>query len=186
MSELDLPSCPICRAPGSLLRQTQQVQGHDFIWYDCRECDSVLLWIGENQWMYQRVGKQEKEHLLKRPITGDNLRDLLSAADTTETGSAAALVGGEDPGSKVQTSQTTAQRRKKASRTLVIAIIAIMVFAVAAMSAMILRPSLLPQQKAALPIAPTRTPAFTVAPTSSTVGGQHLNVTGRIVYVSRD
>jgi len=53
MSELNLPACPICHAQNSLFRKTLERTGQTFTWYECRECSSVLLWLGGDQWAYQ-------------------------------------------------------------------------------------------------------------------------------------
>jgi hypothetical protein len=77
MSELDLPKCPICHAVDSLTRETLARAGQPFTWYECQECGSVLLWIGDDQWAYQKVGREEKAYLLKRPMTVSELQALL-------------------------------------------------------------------------------------------------------------
>ena len=80
MSDLNLPECPICGAQGSLSRQTMEGKRQSYIWYECRACASVLLSIGNARWMYQRVGREEKLHLLKQHLTIDDLQRLASAA----------------------------------------------------------------------------------------------------------
>lgn len=78
MSELNLRMCPICHATASLSRQTMEMTGQSVVWYECRECGSVLLWLdGENQWAYQRIGRDEKSHLLKKTMRVSELQALL-------------------------------------------------------------------------------------------------------------
>jgi len=60
MSELSLPACPICFAKVSLFRQTMERAEQEFVWYECRECGSVLLRMAGDRWTYQKVGQQEK------------------------------------------------------------------------------------------------------------------------------
>jgi hypothetical protein len=76
VSELNLPACPICHAKDSLSRQTIQRAGQSFVWYECRECGSVLLWTGDNRWAYQRIGHADKGYLLKKPMTPPELSAL--------------------------------------------------------------------------------------------------------------
>lgn len=77
MSELSLPACPICFAKGSLFRQTMKRAEQDLVWYECRECGSVLLWMGHDKWVYQQVGRKDKQHLLKQPVTVADLEEAL-------------------------------------------------------------------------------------------------------------
>ncbi len=77
MSQLNLPACPICFAEDSLSRKTMKKDGQLFIWYECQRCGSVLLWMGEDQWAYQKIGREDKAYLLKREITFNDLRSLL-------------------------------------------------------------------------------------------------------------
>jgi hypothetical protein len=83
MALLDLEACPICRTRGSLSRQTVEKEGRPYIFYECAECGSVLLWLGQDlwwtkdRWAYQKVGREDKVHLLKRPLTADDLWALL-------------------------------------------------------------------------------------------------------------
>ena len=81
MSELSLATCPICHAQDSLSRETMERAGRPFTWYECRECGSVLLWMGEDRWAYQKLGREEKSHLLKQPLTLDDLQALLAQAE---------------------------------------------------------------------------------------------------------
>jgi hypothetical protein len=80
VSELDLSGCPICLARDSLLHHSTEMQAQTFTWYECRECASVLLWMGDDQWAYQKVGREDKADLLKQPMTSDELRTLLPEA----------------------------------------------------------------------------------------------------------
>jgi hypothetical protein len=81
MSELNLPACPICLAKDSLSRQTLEREGKPFIWHACAECESVLLWLGDDQWAYQKVGREDKTYLLKQPMTTSDLRELLPSIE---------------------------------------------------------------------------------------------------------
>ena len=81
MSELDLSRCPICQTSRKLLRQTRQAQGQNFIWFECPECASALMWLGGDRWIYQKVGRTDRQYLLKRPLTTVELQ-ALSAATT--------------------------------------------------------------------------------------------------------
>jgi DNA-directed RNA polymerase subunit RPC12/RpoP len=76
MPELNLTACPICQSSSGLSYQSKSMQGQPFTWYECREYSSVLLWVGENHWMFQRMGRQDKAYLLKRPMTAEALYDL--------------------------------------------------------------------------------------------------------------
>jgi hypothetical protein len=77
MSVLDLPVCPICLARDSLSRKTMDQQEQSWVWYECQECRSALLWIGDDQWAYQKVTREDKASLLKKPMTARELQDLL-------------------------------------------------------------------------------------------------------------
>lgn len=79
MSELNLTACPICHESNSLFRQAKVMQGNTYVWYECRQCGSVLLWMGGDKWAYQKVGAADKTHLLKQPLTAVELQDLLPA-----------------------------------------------------------------------------------------------------------
>lgn len=78
MSHLDLPVCPICNRPNSLSRQTQQIQGTAYTWYQCQQCASVLLWLGDDRWAYQKIGLADKSGLLKKPLTAAQLSALVA------------------------------------------------------------------------------------------------------------
>lgn len=80
MSELSLSLCPICHAPNSLSRSQREVSGQAYVWYDCGECASALLWVGGDQWIYQKIGRPEKEHLLKQLLSLDELESMLPVA----------------------------------------------------------------------------------------------------------
>lgn len=80
MSELNLPACPICHGSNSLFRQAKAMQGSTYVWYECRQCGSVLLWMGGDRWAYQKVEAADKTHLLKQPLTASELQDLLPTA----------------------------------------------------------------------------------------------------------
>jgi hypothetical protein len=84
MSVLDLRRCPICRAESSLVRQTIKLKGERHVAYECLECNSQLLWLGDDLWLqadrwaYQKIGRSEMEYLLQRSMTADELRALAS------------------------------------------------------------------------------------------------------------
>jgi hypothetical protein len=48
-----------------------------YVWYDCEKCGSALLWVGGGQWVYQNIGRDDKQHLLGQPLTVDDLEALL-------------------------------------------------------------------------------------------------------------
>ncbi|MGC9333078.1 MAG: hypothetical protein ACP5JJ_02950 [Anaerolineae bacterium] len=77
MSRIDLSICPICSAQDSLSYQTMEVRGRSHEWYECAECGSALLWLGDDQWVYQKVGREDKAHLLKKPMSEKELLALL-------------------------------------------------------------------------------------------------------------
>jgi len=81
MLELSLPACPICFAEDSLSRRTAKKDEQTFVWYECQECGSVLLWMGGDRWAFQKVGQDEKAHLLKQPMTIAELRKLTLPAE---------------------------------------------------------------------------------------------------------
>lgn len=96
MTELSLPLCPICYAPGSLARQSQEIAaGRTLVWYECRECASVLVGTGGGQWTYQKIGRPDKAHLLKQPLAVSDLLALLAS-------------GGEAPRYPVETGMALA------------------------------------------------------------------------------
>ena len=76
MFELELSRCPICQSPHELIRQMREVQGQHFIWYECPECDSALMWLGGDRWVYQKVGRTNKQYLARRPLTTVELQAL--------------------------------------------------------------------------------------------------------------
>jgi hypothetical protein len=82
MAVLDLLACPICQAQTSLARQNTKTEGRSRITYECLECGSVVLWLGDDLWLsadrwaYQKVGRKEMAHLLRRSMTVDELRKL--------------------------------------------------------------------------------------------------------------
>ena len=80
MFELDLSRCPICQTSRRLVRQTREVQGQHFIWYECPECDSALMWLGRDRWVYQKVGRTDRRYLVRRPLTTVELQALSVAA----------------------------------------------------------------------------------------------------------
>jgi endonuclease YncB( thermonuclease family) len=82
MPELSLPACPICQAQDSLSRQSRTMQEQLYIWYECQECGSVLLRMGDDRWAYQKVGQPEKAFLLKQPLTSKELTALTRLAAT--------------------------------------------------------------------------------------------------------
>lgn len=80
MPNLSLSVCPVCDARDSLSRQSAAVQDHEMVWYECQKCSSFLLWAGDDQWIYQKVGRQEKAHLLKQTLTTAELEAMAEAA----------------------------------------------------------------------------------------------------------
>jgi hypothetical protein len=84
MSVLDLRKCPICRAESSLVRQTIKLQGERHVAYECLECGSLLLWLGDDLWLqadrwaYQKIGRADMQHLLQRSMSADDLRALVN------------------------------------------------------------------------------------------------------------
>jgi uncharacterized Zn finger protein (UPF0148 family) len=94
MSELSLPRCPICAARDSFLRQSLDRGGQSFEWYECRECGSVLLSIGDDRWAYQKIGRAGQAHLLKRPMTR---AELLALANVPGPAPQAAPAGTPGP-----------------------------------------------------------------------------------------
>jgi hypothetical protein len=77
MSELSLSACPICHEPNSLIRRWREVPDRVYVWYECEKCASALLWAGGDRWIYQSVGRDDKQYLLKQPLTLDDLEALL-------------------------------------------------------------------------------------------------------------
>ena len=80
MAELNLEACPICHGQDRLFRQSMDRGGRRFIWYQCQGCGSALLWVGDDRWAYQKVGKENKEHLLGQSLSTRELQALLPRA----------------------------------------------------------------------------------------------------------
>jgi hypothetical protein len=76
MFELELSRCPICQTTRRLVRQMREVQGQHFIWYECPECGSALMWLGGDRWVYQQVGRTDRQYLAKRSLTTVELQAL--------------------------------------------------------------------------------------------------------------
>ena len=82
MAALDLAVCPICQGRYSLARQTTKLDGRSCVSYECLECGSVLLWLGDDLWLeadrwaYQEIGRPEMIHLLHETMTSSELREL--------------------------------------------------------------------------------------------------------------
>jgi hypothetical protein len=55
-------------------------EGQHFVWYECTECGSVLLWVGDDQWTYQKVGRKHETHLLKKTLTSSELQKMVETA----------------------------------------------------------------------------------------------------------
>lgn len=83
MSDLELPACPICHAENSLFRRATERQGRTLTWYECQKCESILSREGDERWMYLTVGRKDKEHLLSKPLTSEELWALVSQAKAT-------------------------------------------------------------------------------------------------------
>jgi len=96
MSVLHLQVCPICGAEYSLVRQTSKSGGLSQISYVCSECDSVLLWLGDDLWLqadrwaYQKVGREDRAYLLHASLTVEELRQLANQAQPEIRGEAPA------------------------------------------------------------------------------------------------
>jgi len=84
--DLDLAACPICRARRNFARGTTEIEGRSRVTYECVECGSVLMRLGDDLWMegdrwaYQRVGRADAAFLLHRPLTVGELQ-WLAASD---------------------------------------------------------------------------------------------------------
>lgn len=82
MSTLDLPVCPICKVRESPVRQVERKEGRLLIQYECRNCGSVLVWLGDelwlngNHWSYHKIGLQDQVHLLHQSLTPAELQRL--------------------------------------------------------------------------------------------------------------
>lgn len=81
MLDLNFSICPICGTVHDVVRQTTTAGDQEIAWYECLMCTSILLSVGNDQWVYQKVGRNEKAHLLKRTLTTSELRAL---AETVE------------------------------------------------------------------------------------------------------
>lgn len=55
----------------------------------------MLLWLGDDQWAYQKVGRENKTYLLKQPMTEDDLGALLSQAEDEVSSVQTGTSGGE-------------------------------------------------------------------------------------------
>jgi hypothetical protein len=77
MPTLDLPACPICLAQDGPSRHIESFDNRSYTWYECPQCGSVLLAVGD-RWAYQKIGLASKAHLLKQPLTHQELCTLLS------------------------------------------------------------------------------------------------------------
>ena len=77
MSQISLSVCPICYGQDTLSYEKMEVRGRSHEWYECAECGSALLWLGDDQWAYQKVGREDKAHLLKNPMSEEELLALL-------------------------------------------------------------------------------------------------------------
>jgi hypothetical protein len=82
MAVLDLAACPICQARDSLERQTTQLESRTHVRYECLECGTLLVWLGDEMWLeadrwsFQKVGLPEGADLLYRSMTVAELRKL--------------------------------------------------------------------------------------------------------------
>jgi hypothetical protein len=124
VSELNLPMCPICCAEDVLSRQTMERAGKPFTWYECAECGSVLLWLGDDEWAYQKVGREEKEHLLRQPLTLDELQALLPRPESDALPVAAAGVAEQKAEESLQTT------RKRDPRYLILSLLVLCVIGI--------------------------------------------------------
>ena len=81
MTNLSLSACPVCHARESLFCQSTDLPDHTLVWYECRSCGSFLLWAGGDQWIYQKVGREDHAHLLKQVLTEAQLQALAQPAE---------------------------------------------------------------------------------------------------------
>jgi hypothetical protein len=101
MSVLDLTRCPICHAPGSLARQTTQLETRAHVTYECLVCGTLLVWLGDEMWLeadrwsFQQVGRPERADLLYKSMTVAELRRL--AGDQPPAGMPAPTGRGSQP-----------------------------------------------------------------------------------------
>ena len=51
MSELELHACPVCGAKNTMTRQAIEDRARLFVWYECSECGSLLLYAGHEKWV---------------------------------------------------------------------------------------------------------------------------------------
>jgi hypothetical protein len=77
MSQISLSTCPICHAQNTLSYERMEFKGRSHEWYECTECGSALLWLGDDRWAYQKIGRQDMAHLLKEPMSEQELLALL-------------------------------------------------------------------------------------------------------------
>lgn len=85
MSNLHLPVCPVCGSADSLFRQTTAVQDHEIVWYECRVCSSFLLSVGEDRWIFQKVGREDKAQLLKQTLSTAELEAMVQVSTAAKT-----------------------------------------------------------------------------------------------------
>lgn len=96
MSVLHLEVCPICGANYSLVREATKSGGLSQITYVCSECDSVLLWLGDDLWLqgdrwaYQKVGREDRASLLHASLTVEELRQLANQGPPSDNSKAPA------------------------------------------------------------------------------------------------
>jgi hypothetical protein len=89
MPVLHLPVCPICGAHNSLVRQVPDPSLRARTTYTCWECGSVLGWLGDelwvqsDRWAYQRVTREDKQYLLHRPLSVEDLHQLADTVPPT-------------------------------------------------------------------------------------------------------
>lgn len=85
MSNLHVSVCPVCGSADSLFRQTTAVQDHEIVWYECRVCSSFLLWVGEDRWIFQKVGREDKAQLLKQTLSTAELEAMVQVSTAAKT-----------------------------------------------------------------------------------------------------
>lgn len=87
-STLDLPVCPICKVRESPVRQVERKEGRLLIQYECRNCGSVLVWLGDELWLngdhwsYHKIGSTDEAHLLHQSFTPAELQRLAGIEPT--------------------------------------------------------------------------------------------------------